>query len=73
MDINEPFSNLKISPGVLQGMHSDQQIAFNNVPQIFQGNQKQIPIYCSLHGKQLDFFCFDDQQRICIDCLGAFH
>ena len=32
-----------------------------------------IPIFCSLHGKQLEFFCFDCNQRVCIDCLSTQH
>ncbi len=32
--------------------------------------QKPIPIYCSLHGQPLDFYCFDCQQRVCIECIS---
>ena len=32
-----------------------------------------IPIFCSLHGKQLEFFCFDCNQRVCLDCLSVQH
>ena len=30
-----------------------------------------IPMFCSLHGKQLDFLCLDCSQRVCLDCLGT--
>jgi len=31
------------------------------------------PIYCSLHGKVLEYFCFDDQEQICADCIKGEH
>jgi len=37
------------------------------------GASPAIPIFCSLHGKQLEFFCFDCSQRVCLDCLGLQH
>ena len=49
-------------------MHVPQQAA-SGAPVPLASNNT-IPIFCSLHGKQLDFLCLDCNQRICLDCLG---
>jgi len=38
-----------------------------------QQKGKVIPIYCGIHGHPLDFYCFDDHERICIDCISLLH
>lgn len=52
---------------------AQQQImsALINQSALGANSAQAIPIFCSLHGKQLEFFCFDCNQRICIDCLAA--
>ena len=32
-----------------------------------------VPMYCSIHGLSLEFFCFDDKQRICSECARNQH
>lgn len=44
--------------------------------QMLNGNffpQDSIPVYCSLHGRQLEYFCYDCQIRICCDCQRNVH
>ncbi|CDW85029.1 kelch motif family protein [Stylonychia lemnae] len=36
-------------------------------------NEPNAPLFCSLHGRPLEFFCFDDKQRICQDCVKNQH
>lgn len=33
----------------------------------------EVPMYCSIHGLSLEFFCFDDKQRICSECVRTQH
>ena len=36
-------------------------------------HHEHIPIFCSLHGKQLEFVCYDCNMRICLDCQKSIH
>ena len=44
--------------------------SFMNVGPMVPPSGSHMPLFCSLHGKHLDFFCIDCQQRICGLCLG---
>lgn len=58
-DLNDQFGNMNL--------YTQQMMNGNYFP------QENIPIYCSLHGRQLEYFCYDCQLRICCDCQRTIH
>ena len=36
-------------------------------------SQPVVPIFCSLHGRQLEYFCYECNFRICSDCIRSLH
>ena len=50
-----------------QNMDIFEQIGKHN------GSNRDTPMFCALHGKYLEFFCFDDKQRVCGECVRNQH